>query len=131
MVSIRRAEVKDILKLQNCNLWCLPENYSFKYYYYHVLNWPYIIYLAEDQDEVVCYVLGKLDEDREDNKPARGHITSLSVLRTYRKLGLASKLMQSAHRAMKSTYDCEDVTLHVRVSNQAALALYRNTLNYN
>ena len=30
-----------------------------------------------------------------------GHITSISVLRSYRKLGLAAKLMIAAHREME------------------------------
>ena len=29
----------------------------------------------------------------EDDKPVHGHVTSLAVLRTHRKLGLATKLM--------------------------------------
>lgn len=28
MVSIRQANVKDLLQMQTTNLWCLPENYQ-------------------------------------------------------------------------------------------------------
>jgi len=28
MVSIRMANVQDLLQVQNTNLWCLPENYQ-------------------------------------------------------------------------------------------------------
>lgn len=60
----------------------------------------------------------------------RGHITSLATLRTHRKMGIASKLMEAAHRAMKSVMEGEDVTLHVRITNRAATGLYRDKLNY-
>jgi len=30
MVNIRMAEVKDLVEMQQCNLWCLPENYQMK-----------------------------------------------------------------------------------------------------
>jgi len=53
--------------------------------------------VAEDYDgKIVGYVLAKLEDDEENNQIVHGHITSISVLRTYRRLGLASKLMQSA-----------------------------------
>jgi hypothetical protein len=82
-----------------------------------------------------------------------GHITSLSVMRTHRRLGLAEKLMRQSReslvplhtlpcrntpltrypqteRAMAETYGAKYVSLHVRVSNKAALALYRDTLGF-
>ena len=46
MVNIRRAKAEDIWKLQACNLMNLPENYQMKYYYYHILSWPDLLYLA-------------------------------------------------------------------------------------
>ena len=57
-----------------------------------------------------------------------GHITSLSVLRSYRKLGLATKLMRCTLAAMQEVYDAEFVSLHVRVSNRAAFTLYHTVL---
>ena len=95
MVSIRRARVEDLLKMQETNLLCLPENYQFKYYIYHCLSWPSLLHVAEEFDgKIVGYVLAKLDEEEDNSNIVHGHITSISVLRTYRKLGLASKLMK-------------------------------------
>lgn len=54
-----------------------------------------------------------------------GHITSLAVKRSYRRLGLAKKLMDQAARAMVETYNARYVSLHVRVTNRAALSLYQ------
>ena len=61
-----------------------------------MLSWPQLLYVAEDhKGKVVGYVLAKMEEEQ---LPAHGHITSLSVLRTHRKCGLATKLMTSSAR---------------------------------
>lgn len=70
-----------------------------------------------------------MEEDPTDGIP-HGHITSLSVMRTHRRLGLAEKLMRQSQRAMAETFNAQYVSLHVRVSNQAALHLYRDTLGF-
>ena len=49
-------------------------------------------------------------------------------MRSYRKLGLAAKLMQAAHVEMENILMAKYVSLHVRVSNRAALGLYRDKL---
>ena len=59
-----------------------------------------------------------------------GHITSLSVARTHRKLGLATTLMTAAHRAMQEVFGAKYASLHVRVSNKGAFHLYKETLGY-
>ena len=38
--------------------------------------------------------------------------------------------MEAAHRAMKSVMEAEDVTLHVRITNRAAVGLYKGKLKY-
>jgi N-alpha-acetyltransferase 10/11 len=94
-----------------------------KYYMYHYLSWPQLIYVAETpKKRVVGYTLAKMGE--EDNELLHGHITSLSVLRSHRKLGLAQKLMVQSQKAMKETFSAEYSSLHVRQSNRAALKLY-------
>ncbi|MCO5568986.1 hypothetical protein L7F22_022691 [Adiantum nelumboides] len=128
MVCIRQATVDDLLAMQTCNLMCLPENYQMKYYFYHILSWPQLLYVAEDYNKkIVGYVLAKMEEESSE---CHGHITSLAVLRTHRKLGLATKLMSAAQRAMQEVFGAEYVSLHVRKSNRAAFHLYTKTLGY-
>ena len=69
-------------------------------------------------------------DDESDATEQAAHITSLSVLRTHRRLGLANKLMNFAHDSMELTQEGDYVSLHVRVSNRAALGLYRDRLGY-
>ncbi|CAI5477924.1 unnamed protein product [Closterium sp. Yama58-4] len=128
MVCIRQATVEDLLAMQSCNLMCLPENYQMKYYLYHILSWPQLLYVAEDYNKkIVGYVLAKMEEESTE---CRGHITSLAVARTHRKLGLATKLMTAAQHAMEEVFGAEYVSLHVRKSNRAAFHLYTETLGY-
>jgi len=128
MVCIRRAQLDDLQQMQHCNLCCLPENYQMKYYLYHILSWPQLLFVAEDYNKkIVGYVLAKMEEDAE---AAHGHITSLAVLRSHRKLGLATKLMRSAQASMVETFEAKHVSLHVRKSNMGAYHLYSQTLGY-
>ena len=131
MVSIRRATVEDLLKMQQTNLLCLPENYQFKYYIYHYLSWPSLLHVAEDHNgKIVGYVLAKLEDEDVKQGEIQGHITSISVLRTYRRLGVASKLMTHAINMMQEYFEADFVSLHVRVSNRPALHLYHNNLGF-
>jgi len=120
--------MSDLLAMQQCNLSCLPENYQMKYYFYHMLSWPQLLHVAEDsKGRIVGYVLAKMEEDSPE---VHGHITSLAVLRSHRKMGIAAKLMTAAQEAMEETFKAEFVSLHVRKSNRAAFALYSSTLGF-
>ncbi len=130
MVQVRPARVSDLPAMQACNLLCLPENYQMKYYFYHILSWPQLLYVAEDGGKIVGYVLAKMEEDGPVGEEPHGHITSLAVLREYRKLGLATRLMSTVEKIMLECYDALYVSLHVRVSNKAALTLYKDTLGF-
>lgn len=103
-----------------------------KYYFYHLLTWPQLSYVAEHNGQIVGYVLAKMDEDAGSEKnPPHGHITSLAVRRNYRRLGLAKKLMDQSAYAMVESFKAKFCSLHVRVSNRAALNLYKETLKFN
>ena len=93
--------------IQTCNITNLPENYFLKYYLYHALTWPQLSFVAVvcspstkqkhglpgGYPKVVGYVLAKMEEEPSDGIP-HGHITSLSVMRTHRRLGIAERLMR-------------------------------------
>lgn len=101
--------------IQTCNITNLPENYFLKYYLYHALTWPQLSFVAVvrpragykpsstgagiagdvsgEYPKVVGYVLAKMEEEPTDGNQ-HGHITSLSVMRTHRRLGIAERLMR-------------------------------------
>lgn len=119
--------------MQQCNLHNLPENYQMKYYLYHALSWPALLYVAEaDDGKIVGYVMAKMEDDEDNQKDGQihGHITSISVLRSHRKLGIATKLMKATEYAMMTIYGAEYCSLHVRVTNRAAISLYRDVLGF-
>jgi N-alpha-acetyltransferase 10/11 len=72
-----------------------------------------------------------LYREEEPTDVPHGHITSLSVLRTYRRLGLAEKLMTQSQKMMVEAFSAHYVSLHVRKTNRAALSLYKDTLKFN
>merc|ERR1711972_657886 len=99
-----------------------------KYYFYHMLSWPQLPHVAQEfSGKIVGYVLAKMEEDTDE---VHGHITSLAVARTHRKLGIASKLMRASIAAMEECFNAEHVSLHVRYTNRAAFALYSQTLGF-
>ncbi|CAE7935425.1 N-alpha-acetyltransferase 11 [Symbiodinium microadriaticum] len=128
MVSIRPATIDDLPGMQACNLCCLPENYQMKYYLYHALSWPQLPQVAVDsQNRIVGYVLAKMEEDTDE---VHGHITSLAVMRSYRRLGIATALMRASIATMEQCFNAEFVSLHVRYTNRAAFSLYSETLGF-
>ncbi|CAM1500577.1 Fc.00g097390.m01.CDS01 [Cosmosporella sp. VM-42] len=138
-MDIRLLTSADLPLIQHANLENLPENYFLKYYLYHALSWPQLSYVAVDVSrpkknpyeypKIVGYVLAKMEEEPADGVP-HGHITSLSVMRTHRRLGIAEKLMRQSQLAMLETFQAKYVSLHVRVSNAAARHLYEDTLKF-
>jgi len=130
-MNIRNVRVDDLIGMQACNLQNLPENYTMKYYLYHAMTWPSLSYVAEDhKGRIVGYILAKMEEDAAEGVEPHGHVTSISVLRSYRRLGLAKKLMLLSQEAMSSIYRASHVSLHVRKSNRAALNLYTESLGF-
>ena len=100
-----------------------------KYYYYHLLTWPEISFVAENEfGKIIGYVLCKLEEENPND--IHGHVTSVSVLKPYRQLGLAEEMMRLAESALRTFYPCKYVSLHVRIGNEAAVRLYKDSLGF-
>uniref|UniRef100_A0A0N4ZIM4 N-terminal amino-acid N(alpha)-acetyltransferase NatA n=1 Tax=Parastrongyloides trichosuri TaxID=131310 RepID=A0A0N4ZIM4_PARTI len=129
MISIRQARIDDMLKIQHCNQQCLPEHYKGSYYKYVLLGWPTLSFVAEDDNgKIIGYVMVKIDEEGGDDK--KGFITSLSVARPYRKLGIGETLLRLTSQALVDNYGATSVILQVRISNKNAINLYCNKLNF-
>ncbi|KIK12875.1 hypothetical protein PISMIDRAFT_689126 [Pisolithus microcarpus 441] len=131
MLNIRPANPKDIVNLQRCNQLCLPENYVAQFWVHCIVSWPNTSFLAEDASgRVVGYVLASVEPVDDHPHLLVGHINSLAVIRPYRRLGLAKRLMDISKESMTSTHYIQYIQLNVRISNRAALALYRDVLGY-
>lgn len=93
-----------------------------------MMSWPQLLHISENhKGKAVGYVLSKMEEDA---TIPHGHITSLAVLKTHRKCGLASQMMRLAHTRIEECFDGEFCSLHVRYTNRAAFHLYSSTLSY-
>ncbi|KAI0065889.1 acyl-CoA N-acyltransferase [Artomyces pyxidatus] len=116
--------------MQACNLQTLPsENNPLHYYVHHMLTWPSLTYVAEDaRGRIVGYVIARMVEDAAG--AVYGHLRALSVLRSYRRLGLARKLVLQCQEAMRTTYRAAYVALNVRKTNRAAFGLYHDALGF-
>lgn len=57
-------------------------------------------------------------------------MTSISVIRSYRRLGIATKLIRAAENAMIECFGAKAMMLQVRISNTAALHLYEKTIGF-
>ncbi|KAI3962616.1 hypothetical protein MKW98_008483 [Papaver atlanticum] len=78
-----------------------------------------------------CFLVGYVVARMEGVGVERhGYILSLGVLPTHRKLGVARKLMTAVQNAMVQEYGFVYVSLHVRISNHAAVNLYTKILGY-
>ncbi|KAF9596908.1 hypothetical protein IFM89_013956 [Coptis chinensis] len=87
----------------------------------------------EEEEEEEKKKEGEEEEEEEEEGSGcrlQGYIQSLAVLRTHRKLGLATKLMTVAQNAMEQVYSVEKVALHCRTNNSPALNLYTKKFGY-
>jgi len=138
--TLRVAGLEDVPRIRQCNLDNLPENYPDSFFAKHIYSWPEISLVAEDVENnyLVGYALGRVEMvpiNRGEWYPGEknkymGHVTSIAVDRDYRGYGLASSLMEQLHKQMLHHYEVERISLHCRITNQAAISLYKK-LNYN
>lgn len=100
-MNIRQATMDDMMGMQNCNLHNLPENYTMRYCKFAQAHSSRLLPCIDVAPTFLCGRRRKREycwlhtrkNDPEDGVPA-GHVTSISVLRSHRRLGLANKLMK-------------------------------------
>ena len=130
----------------------LSEPYSIYTYRYFLNLWPDLSYLAYYNDEIIGVIICKLDNvnqttyyDPENNQDAsgsgknltieqtleknmvkKGYIGMLAVNDKYRRLGIATTLVEKAIDAMINNYNIKEVMLETEITNRSALNLYGN-----
>ena len=133
MSAIRDFHMLDLLKYNNVNLDPLTETYGMNFYMYYFALWPeYFKHVTAPSEnangdcisQIMGYYIGKSEGT---NLLWHGHVSAVTVAPEYRRLGLASILMNDLEYVsnQKKTYF---VDLFVRSSNQVAISMYEKVM---
>lgn len=125
--TLRHPVLSDIDRIIYINRVSLPENYTKLFFIEHLNKWPKAFYVAEVEDEIVGYVMSRVELGWGHLKPGiikKGHVVSIAVLEDHRRKGIGTALMNAAIKGLKE-YGAKEVYLEVRVSNVPAINLYK------
>jgi len=123
MTSLKPFTCKDLLKFNLVNFDPLTETYGLSFYMSYMAHWPEYFQKVENVDGLcVAYIMGKA-EGNGDNW--HGHVTALSVTPSYRRGKMAAKLMKYLEDISEDKKGFF-VDLFVRVSNSAAISMYKS-----
>lgn len=118
-IIIRQAQIADLDKVYECETICFETPWSFSMLYEDIVVNTNTVYMVIEKDEQIIGYGGMwiiLDE---------AHITNVCVRPEYRGRGYAKQLMRSLAQQSRLN-GAEAMTLEVRVSNRAALKLYKH-----
>jgi peptide alpha-N-acetyltransferase len=121
---------KSMVEETSCNL-CLKLKYDAELNGWFLM--PYrLVWTAEDENGmVVGHLFAKLEHDQTgSNTVTNAHITSLNVIKSHRKQGIATRLMRKSHDELAKHFSTQYVSLNVRKSNDRAFRLYNEVMKY-
>jgi ribosomal-protein-alanine N-acetyltransferase len=126
-ITVRQAELSDINEIMKINKVCLPENYSFDFFYRILSDFGYACVIGELEEEIIGYVLSRIERPFTSFlgvQSAKGHVISIAIIPKYRRKGLGIKIMKYGLKKLID-HEVETIYLEVRVSNVAAIEMYR------
>ncbi|MHA1199403.1 MAG: GNAT family N-acetyltransferase [Candidatus Heimdallarchaeaceae archaeon] len=124
---VRQAELGDINDIIKINRLCLPENYSFDFFYRILTEFGFACAVGIEDGKVVGYLLSRVERPFSTFiglNPAKGHVISIAVLPENRRKGLGVKIMRYGMQKLIEN-NVETLYLEVRVSNIAAIEMYK------
>lgn len=127
-VVIRPVREEELLNIMTINRVCLPENYSYSFFYSIFKTNPESFLVAEVNNGIVGYVMCRVEwgGSKIDTLRLRklGHIVSIAILPEYRRKGIGRALMKEAINVLRDIYGCDEIYLEVRITNTQAINLY-------
>lgn len=117
-VVIRRAEFADLEHIYECETTCFEQSWTYVMLYDDIIENPNTVYLVVELDGDIIGYGGMwivMDE---------AHITNVCIRPEFRQRGYAKHLMDALSEASRRN-GAKAMTLEVRVSNKAALRLYK------
>ncbi|KAH8914128.1 acyl-CoA N-acyltransferase [Atractiella rhizophila] len=123
MSLLRPFVATDLFKFNNVNLDSWTETFSTFYYMNYLCSWPDLFSVQESPDGTLMgYVMGKTEGVQTD---WHAHVSAITVAPSYRRLGLASKMMGLLER-VGNNQQAWFVDLFVRPSNETAVDMYES-----
>lgn len=127
--GIRKFRKEDLSDVIDINMTCLPEHYPPFFYLSLAESYPEAFLVAEVDTKVVGYIMCRVEMGFSSfgvlqGFARKGHIVSIAVRPEFRSIGVGMALVEETMKALKEYYNCAECYLEVRVSNQAAVALY-------
>ena len=128
---IRRCTFKDLENVKQLNEKELPEDYPFFFYKSILENFPEAFLVAckkHDPNYILGYIMWRIEKVPSKNSLRlinKGHLVSIAVIESYRRMGIASALLSKSMPEILNQNITEYV-LEVRISNHQAVSLYQN-----
>ncbi len=123
---LRKSTVEDLEQVMNINLVSLPENYSSFFFADVYAHFPDTFIVADLDGKIVGYIMCRIESGFSNfHLTKKGHVISLAVLPEYRNKGVGYAILTEAMKIMATSYGAKECFLEVRVSNTAAINLYK------
>ena len=117
MITIREATESDIFDIYPIACSCFHQPWSEAALFDEIIRDTSVVVVAECDGKVVGFVTVTVFYDE-------GHITNVAVLGEYRRMGIASMMMDEAIKLSLERFELYLHTLEVRITNDAAIGLY-------
>ena len=125
---LRKFTMDDLASVTKINQICLPENYTDIFFVDLYRRYPETFIVAEEKGQAVGYIMCRIEVGLSNlgfsGILKKGHVVSVAVLPDHRRKGIGEALMLQAMEGMKQ-YSAKQCYLEVRVTNQEAIALYK------
>jgi len=127
-IVVRRCTLEDLEGVIEVNEQELPEDYPYFFYKSILDNYPESFLIAcNSNEEIIGYIMWRVER-----APAitslklknNGHLVSIAVSKSYRRLGVAMTLLAHSMKKIKK-YKVDEFVLEVRISNYEAINLYK------
>lgn len=129
---IRRFELKDLDQVININKETLPENYPERFFRTIFAELPSAFQVCQLEGIILGYTMARIETGLSHysifHRAKKGHTVSIAVKPTYRRKGIAKRLLKESITAMINQ-GATELFLEVRESNIAAVNLYK-TMEY-
>ena len=126
--KLRNFALNDLQSVMWINRVCLPENYMDYFFIELHRKYPETFIVAEENGTVVGYIMCRIESGLSNfgfsGLMKKGHIVSVAVLPEFRRKGIGQALIVESMKAMR-TYNAKQCFLEVRVTNTAAVSLYK------